>query len=190
MARLQGKRVAILVTDGFEQVEMTGPKEALEQAGASAEILSAKSGTVRGWNHTTPADEFKVDNSFDRVRAEDYDALVLPGGVVNSDNIRMDEMAQALVRDAARASKPIAVICHGGWLLISADLAFAGRRPAQCRRRLGRPAGGGRRAPDQQPQAGRHSGLQQGPGRGARRLAAEASRRLRRFRPAQSPALV
>ncbi|MBD3736091.1 protease [Stutzerimonas balearica] len=122
MARLQGKRVAILVTDGFEQVEMTGPKEALEQAGASAEILSAKSGTVRGWNHTTPADEFKVDHSFDRVRAEDYDALVLPGGVVNSDNIRMDEMAQALVRDAARASKPIAVICHGGWLLISADL--------------------------------------------------------------------
>ncbi|HAF91367.1 MAG TPA: protease [Pseudomonas sp.] len=122
MARLQGKRVAILVTDGFEQVEMTGPKEALEQAGASAEILSAKSGTVRGWNHTTPADEFKVDNSFDRVRAEDYDAMVLPGGVVNSDNIRMDEMAQALVRDAARASKPIAVICHGGWLLISADL--------------------------------------------------------------------
>ncbi len=78
MARLQGKRVAILVTDGFEQVEMTGPKEALEQAGASAEILSAKSGTVRGWNHTTPADEFKVDHSFDRVRAEDYDAWCCP----------------------------------------------------------------------------------------------------------------
>ncbi|CEA03334.1 protease PfpI [Pseudomonas saudimassiliensis] len=119
---LQGKRVAILVTDGFEQVELTGPRDALEQAGARAEIISAESGKVTGWNHTTPADEFTVDNTFDRIRMEDYDALVLPGGVVNSDNIRSDELAQELVRDAARANKPIAVICHGGWLLISAGL--------------------------------------------------------------------
>lgn len=120
--RLQGKRVAILVTDGFEQVELTGPKEALEQAGARAQIISAESGTVTGWNHTTPADEFTVDSTFDRIRMEDYDALLLPGGVVNSDTIRSNDMAQELVRDAARAGKTIAVICHGGWLLISAGI--------------------------------------------------------------------
>lgn len=119
---LQGKRVAILLTDGFEQVEMTGPKEALEKAGISAELVSAKAGKVRGWNHTTPADEFPVDHTFDSIRMEDYDALLLPGGVVNSDSIRTDEMAQRLVRDAARENKTIAVICHGGWLLISADV--------------------------------------------------------------------
>ena len=118
----QGKRVAILVTDGFEQVELTAPKEALEKAGISAEIVSAKAGKVRGWNHTTPADEFPVDRTFDSIRMDDYDALLLPGGVVNSDTIRTDEMAQELVRDAARENKTIAVICHGGWLLISADL--------------------------------------------------------------------
>ncbi|KZX62765.1 type 1 glutamine amidotransferase [Pseudomonas stutzeri] len=119
---LNGKRVAILVTDGFEQVELTGPKEALEKAGATAEIISAKNGEVTGWNHTTPASKFHVDNTFDSIRMEDYDAVLLPGGVVNSDTIRSDEMAQELVRDAARANKTIAVICHGGWLLISADL--------------------------------------------------------------------
>lgn len=119
---LQGKRVAILVTDGFEQVELTGPRDALRKAGAQAEIISAKPGTVRGWNHTTPADEFDVDSTFDSVRMTDYDALLLPGGVVNSDTIRSDEMAQELVRDAARANKLIAVICHGGWLLISAGV--------------------------------------------------------------------
>ncbi|TLX59797.1 protease [Stutzerimonas nosocomialis] len=119
---IAGKRVAILVTDGFEQAELTGPKEALEKAGAKAEIISAKGGKVTGWNHTTPADEFPVDNTFDSIRVEDYDAILLPGGVVNSDTIRTDEMAQELVRDAARAGKTIAVICHGGWLLISADL--------------------------------------------------------------------
>lgn len=119
---LNGKRVAILVTDGFEQVELTGPKETLEKAGATAEIISAKNGEVTGWNHTTPASKFHVDNTFDSIRMEDYDAVLLPGGVVNSDTIRSDEMAQELVRDAARANKTIAVICHGGWLLISADL--------------------------------------------------------------------
>lgn len=119
---LNGKRVAILVTDGFEQVELTGPKEALEKAGATAEIISAKNGEVTGWNHTTPASKFHVDNTFDSIRMEGYDAVLLPGGVVNSDTIRSDEMAQELVRDAARANKTIAVICHGGWLLISADL--------------------------------------------------------------------
>lgn len=119
---LQGKRVAILVTDGFEQVELTGPRDALIEAGAKAEIIAAEPGKVRGWNHTTPADEFDVDATFDGIRIDDYDAVVLPGGVVNSDTIRTDEMAQQRVREAARANKPIAVICHGGWLLISAGL--------------------------------------------------------------------
>jgi protease I len=122
MQVLKGKRVALLVTDGFEQVEMTGPKAALEQAGARADIISAKPGQVTGWHHTTPADRFEVDHTFDQVRIQDYDALVLPGGVVNADTIRTEPRAQQLVRDAALSEKPIAVICHGGWLLISADL--------------------------------------------------------------------
>ncbi|NQD78929.1 type 1 glutamine amidotransferase [Pseudomonas sp. CrR14] len=119
---LSGKRVALLVTDGFEQAELTGPKEALEVLGATAEILSAKTGKVTGWNHTTPADTFTVDKTFDTAKIEDYDAIVLPGGVVNSDTIRLDEMAVELVKDAARADKPIAVICHGAWILATADL--------------------------------------------------------------------
>ncbi|WP_278349628.1 type 1 glutamine amidotransferase domain-containing protein [Stutzerimonas kunmingensis] len=119
---LNGKRVAILVTEGFEQVELTGPQEALEKAGATAQIVSAKNGEVTGWNHTTPASKFHVDKTFDDLDMNDYDAVLLPGGVVNSDTIRTDESAQKLVRDAAAANKPIAVICHGGWLLISAGL--------------------------------------------------------------------
>ena len=119
---LNGKRVAILVTEGFEQVELTGPQEALEKAGATAQIVSAKNGEVTGWNHTTPASKFHVDKTFDDLDMNDYDAVLLPGGVVNSDTIRTDETAQKLVRDAAVANKPIAVICHGGWLLISAGL--------------------------------------------------------------------
>ena len=119
---LNDKRVAILVTDGFEQVELTGPQEALEKAGATAQIVSAKNGEVTGWNHTTPASKFHVDKTFDDLDMNDYDAVLLPGGVVNSDTIRTDESAQKLVRDAAAANKPIAVICHGGWLLISAGL--------------------------------------------------------------------
>jgi len=119
---LNGKRVAFLVTDGFEQVELTGPKDALDQAGAQTEILSAKSGTVKGWNHDQPADDFPVANTFAAVNIDQYDAVVLPGGVQNSDTIRIDENAQQLVKSAASAGKPIAVICHGGWLLISAGL--------------------------------------------------------------------
>ena len=119
---LNGKRVAILVTDGFEQVEMTGPKDALEQAGVQVDILSAESGTVKGWNHDKPADAFPVTNTFQAVSVDQYDAVLLPGGVQNSDTIRIDQDAQHLVKTAASAGKPIAVICHGSWLLISAGL--------------------------------------------------------------------
>lgn len=119
---LNDKRVAILVTDGFEQVEMTGPKDALEQAGVQVDILSTEAGTVKGWNHDKPADDFPVANSFQAASIEHYDAVLLPGGVQNSDTIRIDQDAQHLVKTAASAGKPIAVICHGSWLLISAGL--------------------------------------------------------------------
>ena len=119
---LNGKRVALLVTDGFEQVEMTEPKKALEQAGARAEILSAEPGEVRGWHHDKPGDSFAVDGTFDTAQVEEYDALVLPGGVMNSDTIRTNDAARTLVQAAEKAGKPIAVICHGAWLLVSAGL--------------------------------------------------------------------
>jgi protease I len=119
---LNGKHIAMLVTDGFEQIELTGPKEALEQAGAQVDILSAKEGQVKGWNHDKPADDFKVDRTFRSASMEQYDAVVLPGGVQNADTIRIDQDAQHLVRTGASAGKPIAVICHGGWLLVSAGL--------------------------------------------------------------------
>lgn len=119
---LSGKRVAFLVTDGFEQVELTGPKEALEKAGAKVEILSSQAGTVKGWNHDKPADDFEVHRTFEQAKDEDYDAVVLPGGVQNSDTIRLDKGAQHIVNLINGQNKPIAVICHGGWLLISAKL--------------------------------------------------------------------
>lgn len=121
-AQLNGKRVAFLVTDGFEQVELTGPREALEQCGAVVDILSDDEGTVRGWHHDKPADEFAVDATFESAQRDLYDALVLPGGVQNSDTIRLIPGAQQLVKSHAAASKPLAVICHGGWLLVSSGL--------------------------------------------------------------------
>ncbi|AIN58619.1 type 1 glutamine amidotransferase [Pseudomonas soli] len=121
-AQLNGKRVAFLVTDGFEQVELTGPREALQKLGAVVDILSEKDGTVRGWNHDQPADEFPVDATFESARLDLYDALVLPGGVQNSDTIRLIPGAQELVKSHDSAGKPLAVICHGGWLLVSTGL--------------------------------------------------------------------
>ncbi|MBO3276214.1 type 1 glutamine amidotransferase domain-containing protein [Pseudomonas schmalbachii] len=119
---LKGKTVAILVTDGFEQVELTEPKAALEDAGARVHILSNRIDSVRGWNHDKPADDFPVDKTFEVARMEDYDALVIPGGVFNADQIRDLPIAQELVKRAAHEQKPIAVICHGAWLLVSAGL--------------------------------------------------------------------
>jgi protease I len=119
---LNDKRVAILVTNGFEQAELTGPKQALEQAGAKVEIVSASERQVKGWNHDKPADDFKVDLTFKAANIDQYDAVVLPGGVQNSDTIRIDTDAQNLVKGFDAAGKPIAVICHGGWLLVSSGL--------------------------------------------------------------------
>ena len=121
-AQLNGKRVAFLVTDGFEQVELTGPREALENSGAVVDILGEKEGKVLGWNHDKPADAFDVDATFDSADLDLYDALVLPGGVQNSDTIRIIPGAQKLVKSHAAAGKPLAVICHGAWLLVSSGL--------------------------------------------------------------------
>jgi protease I len=119
---LQGLRVAILVTDGFEQVEMTKPREALQQAGAETYLISPKPGEVQGMNHDQPGDKFTVDKTLDSVSAKDYDALLQPGGVANPDRLRMIPKAVQFVRDFHEQNKPMAVICHGPWMLVEADV--------------------------------------------------------------------
>lgn len=119
---LQGKKVAVLVTDGFEQVELTDPVKALKEEGAEVKIFSDKSGKVKGWNHDKPGDDIPVDGTFSSVNIEEYDAVLLPGGVMNSDQIRVMPEAQQLVKQAAQDGKTVAVICHGAWLLVSAGL--------------------------------------------------------------------
>ena len=117
---LDGLKVAILVADGFEQVELTEPRKALDAAGADTQIVSPQDGSVRGWNHHDPADTFEVDVGLPHARPEDFDALLLPGGVVNPDALRIDARAVAFVRGFVDADKPIAAICHGPWTLIEA----------------------------------------------------------------------
>jgi protease I len=124
---LIGARVAILITDGFEQVEMTEPRKALDQAGAKTSVISPKAGRVRSWNHTDWGDEFPVDLALDQARPDDFDALLLPGGVMNPDRLRMQPQAVAFVKAFFDASKPVAVICHGPWTLVEADVV-RGRR--------------------------------------------------------------
>jgi protease I len=119
---LRGKRIAALVDDGFEQVELTEPKQALEDAGAQVDIVSPQPQKVKGWQHTEWGDEFTVDRRLDSVSAGDYDALLLPGGVMNPDRLRTNQRAVALVKAFAEAGKPIAAICHGPWTLIDAGV--------------------------------------------------------------------
>lgn len=119
---LKGKRVAILVTEGFEQIEMTSPREALEKAGAETVLVSPKGGQVQAFKHHDKADKFKVDRELKDCDPSQFDALMLPGGVINSDALRIDKDAQRFAQAIDRAGKPIAVICHGGWLLISSGL--------------------------------------------------------------------
>lgn len=122
MPAIDGKRIAFLATDGVEQVELDRPWQAVEQAGARPELVSLDSGEIQAFNHLDKGDEKHVDVSIDDARAESYDALVLPGGVANGDFVRADERATRFVRGFADAGKPIAVICHGGWVLIEADV--------------------------------------------------------------------
>lgn len=127
MATLSGKTIAILATDGFEQVELTEPKQAVEQAGADTRILSLKPGAIQGMHHAEKGDTIQVDDLVADANVDDYDALILPGGVANPDALRMDQDAVAFVRDFANSGKPIGVICHGPWTMVEADVV-RGRR--------------------------------------------------------------
>jgi protease I len=124
--QLNGKRVAILVADGFEQVELTEPKQALDNAGATTKIVSPAGDRVKGWQHTVWGDKFYVDVQLEDADCADYDALLLPGGVINPDKLRLEPKAIDFIRGFIKAGKPVAAICHGPWTLIDAD-AVRGR---------------------------------------------------------------
>jgi protease I len=129
MTNLKGLKVAILVENGFEQVELTEPRKALDQAGAETRIVSPQSSRVRAWNLTEWGDKFPVDVALDEARPDDFDALHLPGGVMNPDLLRMQPRAVAFVKAFFDAGKPVSVICHGPWTIIQAGAA-RGRRIA------------------------------------------------------------
>ena len=122
-AKLDNHKVAILVADGFEQSEMTQPRLALDMAGASTVLVSLKSGEVRAWSGANWGDSFPVDRVLADVNADEFDALLLPGGVLNPDKLRMTDAAVAFVKAFGDAGKPIAAICHGPWTLINAGIA-------------------------------------------------------------------
>jgi len=116
------KNIAILATDGFEESELKSPKEAMEKEGFKVDVISLNPGKIKAWNHGNWSNEYNVDNTLDKVTAKDYDALVLPGGVINPDKLRRSEEALNFVKDFFDQSKPVAAICHGPWTLISADV--------------------------------------------------------------------
>ena len=126
---LRGRKIAILVEEGFEQVELTEPRQALTEAGAETYLISPRTGTVKGWDHTTWGDEFPVEVSLEKARPEAYHALLLPGGVMNPDRLRMNPEAVSFVKSFVIERKPVAVICHGPWTLVEADVV-RGRRIA------------------------------------------------------------
>jgi protease I len=119
---LSGKRVAILATDGVEQIELTEPRKALDAAGASTKVVSPKSGSIKGWNVDKWGENIPVDVALDSTSPNDYDALLLPGGVLNPDKLRLNQSAVNFVRAFFEAGKPVAAICHGPWMLVEADV--------------------------------------------------------------------
>ena len=125
--QLQNKKVAILVEDGFEQEELTRPRQALQDAGAETHIISPAGDTVKGWDHVEWGDEFDVDRQMAEADPAQYDALLLPGGVMNPDKLRRNKQAQSFVRHFFDEGKPVAAICHAPWTLIDADV-IEGRR--------------------------------------------------------------
>jgi protease I len=125
--KLKGKRVAVLAADMFERVELEKPRRALHDAGAETEIVSLEEGEIQGFDHFEPKSKIKVDKTVEEVSADDYDALLVPGGVGNPDQLRTDENAVRFVRDFVDSGKPLAVICHGPWVLVEAG-AVRGRR--------------------------------------------------------------
>ena len=120
--KLQGKRVAFLATDMVEQVELTEPWQAVKDEGATVELVSLEEGEIQGFNHYDKADTFKVDRTVEEAHADDYDALVIPGGVGHPDTLRMDENAVQFVRAFFEQGKPVGVICHGPWMLVEAGV--------------------------------------------------------------------
>jgi len=124
--QLQGKRIAILATDGVERVELLEPRKALDAAGARTLVVSPKSGKIKGWEHDHWGDDIAVDQPLDSARADDFDALMLPGGVMNPDQLRTNERAVQFVRSFFDAGKPVAAICHAPWMLVEAGVV-AGR---------------------------------------------------------------
>ena len=124
---LEGMKVAILVTDGFEQVELTEPRKALDEVGAETRVVSPKDNLVRGWNFTDWGMELSVDVKLDQAKPGDFDALLLPGGVINPDALRIQPQAVAFAKAFFDAGKPVASICHGPWMVIEAGAA-RGRR--------------------------------------------------------------
>ena len=121
-SKLNGKKIAILATDGFEQAELLEPRKALEEAGAKTEIIAPKEGQIKGWNSKDWGESVGVDKTLPEARPNDYDALVLPGGVMNPDRLRMDPLAVDFVRKFAESGKTVAAICHGPWTLIEAGV--------------------------------------------------------------------
>ena len=124
---LTGRKVAILATDGFEQVELTEPRRALLEAGAEVQVVAPEPGRIQGWQHHDKGDSVAVDRPLAEARAEDYDALMLPGGVINPDQLRITPEAVRFIRHFVESGKPIAAICHGPWTLIEAG-GVQGRR--------------------------------------------------------------
>jgi deglycase len=122
VADLSGKRIAFLATDMVEQVELTEPWKAVDEAGGRPELISLEEGEIQGFNHYDKADTFEVDRTVDEASVGEYDALVLPGGVGNPDTLRTDENAVQFVREFVEAGKPVAAICHGPWTLVEADV--------------------------------------------------------------------
>jgi protease I len=120
--KLKGKKVAIVAADMVEQVELVEPRKALEEAGAETHLVSLKPGEIQGFNHFDPADKHKVDRTIEEVDAADYDALMIPGGVGNPDQLRGDENVVSFVREFFEAGKPVAAICHGPWVLVEAGV--------------------------------------------------------------------
>ena len=119
---LGGRRIAILATDGVEQIELTEPRRALDEAGAKTILISPNTNKIKAWQHDQWGDELKVDLPLERANADNFDALLLPGGVMNPDRLRTNPAAVRFVRQIAQAGKPIAAICHGPWLLVEADV--------------------------------------------------------------------
>jgi deglycase len=121
--KLDGKRIAILATDGVEQVELTEPRDAVTREGARTEVVSLSDGEIQAMNgDIVPAEKFTVDKTAKQASAADYDALLMPGGTVNADRLRMDPDVRSFVQEIFRAGKPVGVICHGPWTLVEADL--------------------------------------------------------------------